>query len=377
MPNEQLKKDLWKKVFCNESIVKHNHYYRDICYAIKEQTGFLLSKDTIRNLIEDRNKPSPRTLDIYATFLLGGSQGNPFTFQDYLERCQQRETNVAENQTPSGALSDDQGKKKLVFILLPVCFTILAAVLFSMQPKKSEKHIWLEEFHTNSPAELQHRGWEIIDFDSTYWNQIRDGSLTLFTQYGDYSSNLIDSTVHNFVYRKLDCTHCEITVKIEDFNPYNRYQQAAIYLLDSNLNRSNNIRFSFAVLGPDTVYEHRTKTHRVHNNRGIQIFNQVNGRTVHFTEQLRVQIYDKGELPLAEKEIRLKIKITPGHYQTAYIINDSIEGFTSFEKGNLHFSPAYIGLACLGNGVKASTYPSSGDDIPAYFDYVMVEGCDR
>lgn len=97
---------------------------------------------------------------------------------------------------------------------------------------------------------------------------------------------------------------------------------------------------------------------------------------VYFIEQLRVQIYDKGELLLVEKEIRLKIKIIFGYYQIVYIINDSIEGFILFEKGNLYFFFVYVGLVCLGNGVRVSICLSFSDDIFVYFDYVMVEGCD-
>ncbi|MEQ8702284.1 MAG: hypothetical protein RIC19_00100 [Phaeodactylibacter sp.] len=371
MPIEKLKKDLWEKVFRNKNIEKHSHYYSDIRDAIKEKTGFHLSRDTIRNLMEDRNRPSPKMLDIYATFLLDGCQDQPFTFQDYLEYCQQQPT-LAETKQQVPSPDDSPKRHKLVFIALPIC-SLLFVLLFSLAPQKTKSFHWTEGFHNNSPAGLHDRGWKFICFDSTHWNQIRSGVLTLFTQYGEYSSNLIDSTVHNLVYKKLDCTHCEITVKIVDFNPSNRYQQAAVFLLDSNLTRTNNLRFSFATMNPDTFFEHRTQAHRVEHKRGVQVLNQVEGRTVHFTKQLHTQIYDKEEQPIAEKEIWLKMKITPDHYQTAYMINDSIGGFTSFAKDQLHFDPKYIGLACLGNGVRANTCPSTAEDIPAYFDYVRVE----
>lgn len=80
---ESLKRDVWEKVKGNKLIAKGNHYYEDIKHAIYQQTGILLNKDTIRNFFEGRNQPSPRSLDIYATFVLDGDQKNMKTILDY------------------------------------------------------------------------------------------------------------------------------------------------------------------------------------------------------------------------------------------------------------------------------------------------------
>lgn len=91
MDLEKLKLDIWKKVKNNKIITKGNHHYEDIQYAIYKQTRFQLSKDTIRNFLEGRNQPSPRSLDIYATFILGGDQSNMKTILDYWAHLQENQ----------------------------------------------------------------------------------------------------------------------------------------------------------------------------------------------------------------------------------------------------------------------------------------------
>ena len=95
MDLEKLKLDIWKKVKNNKIITKGNHHYEDIQYAIYKQTQFQLSKDTIRNFFEGRNQPSPRSLDIYATFILGGNQSNMKTILDYWGQLRENQLSIA------------------------------------------------------------------------------------------------------------------------------------------------------------------------------------------------------------------------------------------------------------------------------------------
>lgn len=83
MNTKTLKLAIWKKVIGNEAILKHNHYYESIRDAIFYETGYIVNRDTVRNFLEDRNRPSPRMLDIYATFVLGGTRDEPKTFYDF------------------------------------------------------------------------------------------------------------------------------------------------------------------------------------------------------------------------------------------------------------------------------------------------------
>ncbi|MCG8332071.1 MAG: hypothetical protein MI974_30575 [Chitinophagales bacterium] len=271
----------------------------------------------------------------------------------------------------------NKGKEGKKVVLIILAFTsIIFMIILLFENNGSSETIWSEEFHKPSVTYLKNQGWSFIDFDSTYWNQIREDCLTLFTQYGEYSSNLIDSTVHNLVYKKLNCDCCEIMVKIVDFNPYNRYQQAALFLLDEDLSRKNNFRFSFATMKPDTLFESRVPKYDIHNKRGVQVFLQKNGIVEHFTDQLSVQIYDLGEKPVPEAAIWLKVRISEKRFTTYYMLNDSTEDFTKYISRDLYFKPKYLGLACLGNGVKAEMFPFTEEHIPAFFDYVVVKKCE-
>ena len=93
MDLERLKSDVWERVKRNKLISKGNHHYEDIQHAIYKQTQLKLSKDTIRNFMEGRNHPSPRSMDIYATFILGGDRDNMKTILDYQRYLREKAPN--------------------------------------------------------------------------------------------------------------------------------------------------------------------------------------------------------------------------------------------------------------------------------------------
>jgi hypothetical protein len=78
-----LKAEMCRKSVGSETIAKGNHYYETIVKSIRSETGFILSKDTIRNFLEGKHEPQPKLLDIYSTYVLGGNQENPRTFQEF------------------------------------------------------------------------------------------------------------------------------------------------------------------------------------------------------------------------------------------------------------------------------------------------------
>jgi hypothetical protein len=86
MDTTTLKSAIWKKVIGSDDILEHNHYYEIIRDAIYSETGYRVNRDTIRNFFQDRNSPSPRLLDIYATFMLGGSQEAPRTYYEFMKQ---------------------------------------------------------------------------------------------------------------------------------------------------------------------------------------------------------------------------------------------------------------------------------------------------
>lgn len=75
---------VWNKAIGNEVIARGNHCYRVISKDILKKTGYVVGPDTIRNFLEERNKPRKALMDVYATYVLGGDREDPKTYQDFL-----------------------------------------------------------------------------------------------------------------------------------------------------------------------------------------------------------------------------------------------------------------------------------------------------
>lgn len=80
---ELLKKEVWLKCFENNNIELRRSYFEKISNEVKNQTGYYIHADTIRNFYTGRNKPSQNTLDVLSSFVLDASSDSPKYFNDF------------------------------------------------------------------------------------------------------------------------------------------------------------------------------------------------------------------------------------------------------------------------------------------------------
>lgn len=112
---------VWEKAKGNRIIAKGTHHYRDISEDIHTKTGYSIGPDTIRNFLEGRNKPRKALLDIYATYVLGGTTEEAKTYQEFEVFLQKQP--VLEQ---IGQVFED-GRKRIWII---VVFLVLIVFLF-------------------------------------------------------------------------------------------------------------------------------------------------------------------------------------------------------------------------------------------------------
>ena len=340
--------------------------WADFAKKIETKTGF--SKDKTSWSRYAANPPKVKTTVEIIFHLLVFENPKLFDFS-----IDEKEDNQSDKEPTPTSEEKKNYIPLLIFIL--IVLTLLTCKLCSYN--NSTDIGWTEEFNDNSPKGLKLAGWDFIDFDSAYWNQMRDSSLTLFTQFGEYSGYPPDSTVHNMVIKELACKCCEITVQIIDFNPYSRFQQAGFFLLDKEKGRDKTFRHTVMTMGTDTVPDIRICRHNVFNTRATQVFIYDEGRVHHSTHKIAPdQIYDLKVKPKAIKNIFLRTKFHRNSYESSYNLLNKKTNFEKIVKDSFYFEPFYIGLACLGSGVKAKPFPASDDDIPAYFKFVEVKSCD-
>lgn len=98
---KKLKLAVWEKAIGNKIIAKGNHYYEQISDKIGKATQFSISKDTIRNFIEEKHTPSQKALIIYSSFVLGASKARPSTYSDFVSELGQEDVPEELQNTPS------------------------------------------------------------------------------------------------------------------------------------------------------------------------------------------------------------------------------------------------------------------------------------
>ena len=230
MTIDALKTELWRKVIGNTTIAKHNHYYEEIQGAILKETGYTLSRDTIRNFIEGRNNPSPRTLDIYATFILGGTQEEPKTLQDFQVWW---EKTYEENKHPLSFYLSPKNRGLIIAIIS--LFIIVFVTSFGGGIFEGDNSDFYYEFRNSDLSILERDGWFLFGdvIDRSEFDNVKDLPglrLRTFLGGGHLENDDYEPYQKNFLAYPIECHNCEIEVSITDFNPTERYQQAGLFL---------------------------------------------------------------------------------------------------------------------------------------------------
>lgn len=262
-----LKTELWKKVIGNATIAKRNHYYEEIQGAILKETGYTLSRDTIRNFIEGRNNPSPRTLDIYATFIIGGTQEEPKTFQDFQEWWE--ETYAEDREAiPLHPFLINRG---LIVAFVLLLIIVIVGSLLGGRVSKGDNSDFYYEFRNSDLSVLERDGWFLFSdvIDRSEFDNVKDLPglrLRTFLGGGHLENDDYEPYQKNFLAYPIECHNCEIEVSITDFNPTERYQQAGLFLF-YNESPVPSLRCTYVSAGDDehNIYQAILRTGKYDN----------------------------------------------------------------------------------------------------------------
>ena len=368
MTIETLKTELWKKVIGNATIAKRNHYYEEIQGAILKETGYSLSRDTIRNFIEGRNNPSPRTLDIYATFILGGTQEAPKTYEDFREWCEEEQGTEQEPGIENSNANLPMKKSAFWGAISILLMLLLWLGLNSVSKQEVKKHdfFFRDTFLIEDVNTLLDNGWQILDPEQRFLDTLsvirhEEDYLHLFTLEGDYwdvwGGDEDKLKIPNLFVHEVECECCAITIKIDSFYPTEAHQQAGIFLFD-DLDKENFIRIT---------YKYREKEMEYPYTPWIQVVQMKNkkmtdlGGEAHFH---RVRL-DSDKL---HKSIGLKLEVSNQRIVISYNYDD--KAFLPCFEMTPFFDINYVGLGAFqGYGLDATI-------LPLRYDFVEVAGCD-
>lgn len=386
---EALKREVWKKAKGNTSIAKASHHYEDIRKAILRDTAYRLSKDTIRNFLEDRHEPQPKVLDIYATFVLEGTQEKPKTIQEFEDWLLKQ--NEVEPKTQSAWPSRIRVLLASLVLLLVFIFGTIGSRFTDSEPAdlagviKNDSSLegpimFHYPFQKPKLRRLYNDGWFWMgdSTDVNLWeayNPVSNDYLRMPTLLGDsWSENRnYPPYIRNVLARSIDCgSCCEISVKIVGFNPYQRYQQAGLFLFNSK-EEVPSLRYTFASNGGSNHID-AVLREGLYQNRHL-IPGQIYG---HRSRISWIKENSNGQHPQPDIQVDsiiLQVTIDPPHYFFVYQINDNEPVPLASRKIEV-LEPRFLGIAAF-QGRPDIPYPSYpiADTIVASFEYVNLEPC--
>lgn len=367
MNEKTLKIELWKKAKGNEIIAPSAHHYKDISKLILKKTGYKLSKDTIRNFMEDRNHPSPSTLDIYATYILDGTQDDPKTFQDFQQWYLEGAKKQRKFYFPR------IHKKYQLPIALFVLLVFIGMIIYlSISRFEGKNANYYYEFQNSDLSILENDGWfifgDIIDrgeFDTI--KNLPYLRLRTFLGGGHHSNDDYEPFQKNFLAHPIDCYNCEITVSVIDFNPFQKYQQAGFFLF-YNETAIPSLRCSYVSSGNNTnnIYQAILRTGK-YDNSYLCPWEEFQSRIA------VAKVENDTPSPMIDS-IVFQLRIREGNtYFFRYKIDE--EDYIPVHSQQLDLpAPKYIAMAAFQGrpDLPHPVYPVA-DSIYAKFKYVRIE----
>ncbi len=400
--NEQyyqaLRQEVWQKAIGNNVINRKSHYYEQIKKKISQNTGFLLSKDTIRNFLESKHVPQVKTLDIYSTYVLDGNSDMPKTFQDF----QNWYHNKSIFRKAKEILLNNR-KKSLYIISILLTIMLFCGIVLRRQSFKNSlnqgnkvSHLnvtfnssndtinkvidYYKVFKNSNLSELRKAGWFLFPdyINLAIWDKEEyknNGYLTLETHLGgpwlendNYSPRTANILAHPI--QCADC--CEIKVKLVGFNPYQRYQQAGFFLFYSDTEIPS-IYYTFSCGGNNN---HIQAVYRdgEYSNTDLIPFSRYQYRS----RISRVSVPKTQDSPSPEilvDSMVFKLIVKDDHYFFQYK-TDQNSYVPVASKKILLDKPKYIGLAAFqGRPDVPQPIYDTADIIPAKFEYVHISAC--
>ncbi len=255
-------------------------------------------------------------------------------------------------------------------VLLLFLAVAIAILLWPDQPK-----FWEEHFEDVSVKALNSNGWQILDYDSVAFSrQIKPGCLTLYTYPGDYWvkwEHGEQPMIKNLPVKEIGTDHCAISVRLMNFNPYQNYQQVAVFLFGPDIDRKNHLRIS-ANYSHSNQKEFQFIGKYTDRRQFVQILHMINGRP-HEKDGGDLRVPEFHLKPFSEIGIVLEVReqtVTIGYWAGNYWVPVNVDNKSVVE---LPFVPKYVGIAAFQGFTDEYGQPLGADTIPAFFDYLKVE----
>lgn len=384
-----LRRELWIKEYGNAPLQAEKWMGKAISDKIEIAIGAELEAknmgkgaphpDTIVNFLNRNTRPSKRLLDTLAWYLRGDPE-HFVSFEAY-KRLVEEAGNLppaAEQQFP--ATERKRWEKFGLLLLLVLAIGLLSKVYFG----KRDTQEFFMRFTTSNLDSLEKGGWFLHSdsIDQTVWNnpEYRDSPyLVMETYLGDhwlYNPDY-DPQIANILTRPVSCGDCcEIEVKIVNFNPYQRYQQAGVFFFEDE-DILPNVRYT--LVGTNGGYLRVQAAGRTAKYMTEEYFSILDPQ---YSPRLIVSTYDTNKVAGARDQYLNPID--------SIILNVIFDGEQFFYKhrsrdssytliGN---SPTpiediqYIGLAAFqGRPDIPSPVRPIADTIPAFFEYVKLTKC--
>lgn len=370
-----LREKVWQKAIGTSEVILENHFFKLIAKKIEEEIepekvgkGAGLHWHTIRNFFKGgRHKPTQTTLDMLSWYVLGGD--TPQTFVYFQEHFSAEIKSGNSEQSQSG--SPIQGRRAIFFWSLIIMGIATGIGIYAFG--NNERQTFFYHFEHSGLQELRQDGWFLFpdSVNTDLW--IREDTtpyLRLQTYLGDsYLENRdYRPYVINILSREIDCGDCcKIQVKLVDFNPYERYQQAGFFLF-SGKSVIPSIRLTFAS---------DSRAGRV------SLFYRNGTFSTEYlvdTEQHHIRalgyIVDEGIVRNPLDSLVLEIEKAGDEYFFSWKPAD--QPFIPILSKKLTFgTPRYLGLAAFQGrpDVPYPVYPVA-DTLAANFEYVRVVPCE-
>lgn len=264
--------------------------------------------------------------------------------------------------TPFKPFLPTKSKNTLLRILL-VCFIFTIIILLTSRKNSTKSFFYA--FTNSDLSLLREDGWFLFpdSIDLEIWGNPKYRNkklLTLETYPGDsfLDNRNYKTFVRNILAHKIDCGDCcRIQVKIVDFQPYQRYQQAGFFLF-YKFDPVPSIRFTVA--DGETV--------------AVKRDGEYSSSHIFFSENHKERAQIDGSAQL--DSITLDLLIEKSHYFFSQKIDN--RKFISIRSEKLPFDrPVYIGLAAFQGRpeIPDPVFPQA-DTIPAHFTSIRVMPCE-
>lgn len=350
---------------------------------IFEETGLVIGAKSLKNYsfyILNKNEskhenPSVATLDTLARYVLEApytdelkrkenESHHPYWFQ-YQNSITDKKTREEETRSIDKKTVPSAKTAKWVICAIAAGSIIIAAVYFVL-PKKYLHYT--EDFNTVQEDSLKNSGWFLLSKDTAWWNRRNDlaSHLTLFTLMGDsWADSTHSPGIKNLLLRKVtsDCFTTEI--RLDNFVPLHRWQQAGIILMADTSFLGESLRLS---IGYNDFFGGYDKPKEII----VQSIYSGKSSKSNPEEIIHFPLFsiEPGHESLVINNLRksaLKIEKNGTHFRFLYSTGPAENfAFKEILNKDITFYPKYIGIFALGGFVNNTSY------IPAHFKYFKL-----